>query len=162
MKIRDMKVENIYSLCVFNEQSSLASFMVCVTNMVTRGDSTWWGILSSFYWACDYLSLLGFEWATMLPTITSRAVQVFGIMMPCHGFVCRSDHPAAVKYSWKLRVKQTVPRYDKNTINIMTSSNGNIFRVTGPLCAEFTGPWWMPITKASDADLWCFLWSASE
>ena len=26
------------------------------------------------------------------------------------------------------------------TVNMMTSSNGNIFRVTGPLCGEFTGP----------------------
>ena len=46
--------------------------------------------------------------------------------------------------------------------NMMTSSNGNIFRVTGPLCGEFTGPRWIPRTKASDAELWCFLWSASE
>ena len=45
---------------------------------------------------------------------------------------------------------------------MMTSSNGNIFRVTGPLCGEFTGPRWIPRTKASDAELWCFLWSASE
>ena len=44
----------------------------------------------------------------------------------------------------------------------MTSPNGNIFRVTGPLCGEFTGPRWIPHTKASDADLWCFLWSVSE
>ena len=47
-------------------------------------------------------------------------------------------------------------------INMMTSSNGNIFRVTGHLCGEFTGPRWIPHTKASDAELWCFLWSASE
>ena len=33
----------------------------------------------------------------------------------------------------------------------MTSSNGNIFRVTGHLCGEFTGPRWIPRTKASDA-----------
>ena len=39
------------------------------------------------------------------------------------------------------------------------SSNGNIFRVTGPLCGEFTGHRWIPLTKASDAELWCFLWS---
>ena len=39
----------------------------------------------------------------------------------------------------------------------MTSSNGSIFRVTGPLCGEFTGPRWIPHTKASDAELWCFL-----
>ena len=34
----------------------------------------------------------------------------------------------------------------------MTSSNGNIFRVTGPLCGEFTSP----LTKASDAELLMF------
>ena len=37
--------------------------------------------------------------------------------------------------------------------------NGNIFRVTGHLCGEFTGHRWIPRTKASDAELWCFLWS---
>ena len=45
---------------------------------------------------------------------------------------------------------------------MMTSSNGNIFRVTGHLCGEFTGQRWIPRTKASDAELWCFLWSAPE
>ena len=33
---------------------------------------------------------------------------------------------------------------------MMTSWNGTIFRVTGPLCG------------ARDAGLWCFLWSARE
>ena len=45
---------------------------------------------------------------------------------------------------------------------MMTSSNGNIFRVTGHLCGEFTALRWIPRTKASDAELWCFLWSAPE
>ena len=49
-------------------------------------------------------------------------------------------------YSWK----------DTLYIDMMTSSNGNIFRVTGHLCGEFTGLWWIPRTKASDAELWCF------
>ena len=44
----------------------------------------------------------------------------------------------------------------------MTSSNGDIFRVTGHLCGEFTGHRWIPCTKASDAELWCFLSSAPE
>ena len=44
----------------------------------------------------------------------------------------------------------------------MTSSNGNIFRVTGPLCGEFTGHRWIPLTKASDTELRCFFWSAPE
>ena len=36
---------------------------------------------------------------------------------------------------------------------MMTSSNGNIFHVTGPLCGEFVGHLWIPLTKASDAEL---------
>ena len=40
--------------------------------------------------------------------------------------------------------------------DMMTSSNGDIFRVTGLLCGEFTGLRWIPLTKASDAELWCF------
>ena len=36
---------------------------------------------------------------------------------------------------------------------MMTSSNGNIFCVTGHLCGEFTGLRWIPRTKASEADL---------
>ena len=31
--------------------------------------------------------------------------------------------------------------------NMMTSSNGNIFRVTGPLCGEFTGPGEFPAQR---------------
>ena len=31
-----------------------------------------------------------------------------------------------------------------------------------PLCGEFTGHRWIPHTKASDAELWCFLLSAPE
>ena len=42
--------------------------------------------------------------------------------------------------------------------NMMMSSNGNIFRVTGHLCGEFTGPRWIPHIKASDAELWCFFY----
>ena len=40
---------------------------------------------------------------------------------------------------------------------MMTSLNGNIFQVTGPLCGEFNGHRWIPLTKASDAELWCFV-----
>ena len=47
-------------------------------------------------------------------------------------------------------------------VSMMTSSNGNIFRVTGLLCWEFTGHRWIPCTKDSDAELWCFLWTAPE
>ena len=42
--------------------------------------------------------------------------------------------------------------------SMMTPWNGNIFRVTGPLCGEFTGHRWIPLTKASDAELCWFLY----
>ena len=36
------------------------------------------------------------------------------------------------------------------------------FRVTVLLCGIFTGPRLHPLTKASDTQPWCFLWSAPE
>ena len=66
---------------------------------------------------------------------------------------------------WKKNVPQAVCEVVAAMIQLlimMTTSNGNIFCVTGHLCGEFTGPRWIPRPKASDAELWCFLWSASE
>ena len=45
---------------------------------------------------------------------------------------------------------------------MMTSSNRNIFRVTGPLWGQFAGDQRIPLKKASDAELWCFLLSVPE
>ena len=42
--------------------------------------------------------------------------------------------------------------------HMMTSSNGNIFLVTGPLRRESIGHRWIPLTQASEAEL-CFLQS---
>ena len=50
----------------------------------------------------------------------------------------------------------------KKIIFMMTSTNGNIFRVTGPSGGELTGHRWIPLTKASDAELWYFLWTVPE
>ena len=35
-------------------------------------------------------------------------------------------------------------------------SNGNIIHITGPLWGESTSHWWIPLTKAIDAERWCF------
>ena len=54
-------------------------------------------------------------------------------------------------------------------IDLMTSSNGNIFRVNGPLCGKFTGhcdiqfsykivgKLWIPLTKANDASVFSLI-----
>ena len=67
-----------------------------------------------------------------------------------------------ISKTWRLYEYKQLFLYQRRIVHMMTSSNGNIFRVTGHLCGEFTGPRWLPHTKASDAELWCFLWSASE
>ena len=51
--------------------------------------------------------------------------------------------------------KSTLRSIYKSTLEgMMTSSNGNIFRVTGPLCGEFTGPGEFPaqmsVTRSFD------------
>ena len=62
------------------------------------------------------------------------------LLMDLKGKVLKSDNAAT----------------DKGEDHIMTSSNGNSFRVTGPWCR------WIPRTKASDAEFWYFLWSTPE
>ena len=54
--------------------------------------------------------------------------------------------------------------YDMDTLSpsMMTSSSGNIFRVTGPVWGESSVHRWIPLTKASDAELLYFLWSAPD
>ena len=57
-----------------------------------------------------------------------------------------SVDPTGINFSFHLHLSS----------HMMTSSNGNIFCVTGHLCVEFTGHRWIPRTKFSDAEFWCF------
>ena len=52
-------------------------------------------------------------------------------------------------YSSLLKLTLALLHYWLNEeTGMMTSSNGNIFCVTGPLCGEFTGPRWQrPVTR---------------
>ena len=45
---------------------------------------------------------------------------------------------------------------------VMTSSNGNIFRITDPLWGEFTYHRWIPLTEANDAELWYFFFDLHQ
>ena len=62
---------------------------------------------------------------------------------------------------WQIYVSFRL-NYGSVWILIMTSSNANIFHVTAPLWGESTSYRWIPRTKASNAELWSFLWSAPE
>ena len=61
-----------------------------------------------------------------------------------HGIGCSIYEPMSI---WKAKLPVPLQHY------MMTSWTGNIVRVTGHLCGEFTGHRWIPCTKASDAEL---------
>ena len=62
---------------------------------------------------------------------------------------------------WRLYIESGPRSPETGNIDIvMTSSNGNIFCIAGHLWGEFTGDRWIPLTKAIDAEFWCFLSSA--
>ena len=67
-------------------------------------------------------------------------------------FACNSQFDVNLPCCNSITVHQIVTRDDV--------IKWRLFHVTGPLCGEFTGHRWIPLTKASDAELWCFLWSA--
>ena len=50
---------------------------------------------------------------------------------------------------WNLAQKQLSLTFhrSRSATSMMTSSNGNIFRVTGHLCGEFIGPRWIPVNS---------------
>ena len=75
---------------------------------------------------------------------------------------CFNDEMPYLKGLTKFRANSRHVMSKRMKRHMMTSSNGNIFRITGLLCGEFTGHRWIPCTKASDAALWCPLWSARE
>ena len=51
------------------------------------------------------------------------------------------------KVHFKLSSGNWRPFFSRAQCVMMTSSNGNIFRVTGPLCGEFTGPGVFPTQR---------------
>ena len=68
-------------------------------------------------------------------------------------------HERFVSINWKCNLyncadDNSLDPSSENFADMMTSSNGNIFRVTGPLCGEFTGPGEFPsqrpVTRSFD------------
>ena len=55
--------------------------------------------------------------------------------------------PLTIKWNLRLTMQDSQGLVFQD---LMTSSNENILRVTGPLCGEFTGHRWILLTRASD------------
>ena len=84
---------------------------------------------------CIVFRLLQIKWITK--SVHANGTRNYGWFMPhCLSLVVKKALHWDTPPIWKL---------------MMTSSNANIFRVTDPLCGEFTGHRWIPLTKASDA-----------
>ena len=98
------------------------------------------------------------------PTIRHALVMYRVFTMTWHGLVkkaCCNNSPVTTRYAiWD--APYNMAQYIRRSCNMMTSSNGNISRITGRLRREFTGHRWIPRTKANDAKFWCFLWLAPE
>ena len=107
-----------------------------------------------FLWAGDQMLYYGSE--IFLKKSTEKQI---GLEKHLHGQVCtcktfpdqisRSDITVIYKYRYMGRMahcenvlKSAHGVMTLKHVPMMTSSNGNIFRVTGPLCGEFTGHRW--------------------
>ena len=62
-------------------------------------------------------------------------------------FVFSKDVRLPVQLQRAMAAEAEAAREARAKVNMMTSSNGTIFRVTGPLCGEFTGPGEFPAQK---------------
>ena len=112
-----------------------------------------------------------FYWNTYSHPVTISDQFQKPTLCACHAW-CAYRTIIRVPWPLSLALHQTlIPVFTTTTavvrktggwIFMMTSSNENIFHVTGSLCGDFTGHRWILLTKASDAELRCFHWSALE
>ena len=99
---------------------------------------------------------------TTFTTVKQLCVYFMALFLTFWSFACVPYFGQAIIWFFKCLSIDIAVIATTYSHSMMTSSNGNIFRVTGNLCGEFPGPRWIPHTKASDAELCCLLWSAPE
>ena len=118
-------------------RSSLGTCKCVKFNNVEAGP--WYFVENIFY----AQNILNFFWRKV--NITLHFKILFNI---ASGMVIKVSNRIRRKRSTKrkqkpgVRLNTTMP-----SSHMMTSSNGNIFRVTGPLCGEFTGPGEFPTQR---------------
>ena len=128
----NMQLHQVYSVLGIRLQTS--NDYRCQLGMVKSFHPT-------FSWKFDYLSMLILNLNNW--TILFKGARVERCLVTI-GQICRGSEAKVNRYQ----------------VVMMTSSNGDIFRVTGPMCGELAAHRWIPLTKAGDSELWCFLWHA--
>ena len=122
----------------------------------------WWSTISGWniFWSSLSNSL------SILSVNKHRLRLVFGSQIPLQRYLWNPlPYKLMRSFVWPVSAANMI--FSSNTFLsrlaiMMTLSNGNLFRVAGHLCGEFTGQRWISRTKASDAELLAFLWSALE
>ena len=84
----------------------------------------------------------------MLPWVPSAVMSVSQVEMSEPGSMNNENWRAGSIISGWL-TWMSLRKFKSICMNMMMSSNGNIFHVTGHLCREFTGDRWIPCTKDS-------------
>ena len=105
-----------------------------------------------FWWRhndiiCPDLDLVKYLFISMIATFQCRGI--FAKHGPSFEFPVQSDiwNIGMIKYHAPGDAFSLSLHNVDGILFMMTSSNGNIFRVTGPLCGEFTGPGEFPAQR---------------
>ena len=102
-----------------------------------------WGYMVILVW--DYRGIIGIDTLHMVSRVT-RIIQIYLFIYLCSSLSMSSPQ---IHWSGSLKTVLWIGHLANKPVHghaIMTSSNGNIFRVTGSL-------WGIPLTKASDGAL---------
>ena len=100
---------------------------------------------------------LGYKHESFLVFIWTNVIllSIGSLRRNCIEFLAQLNNFHSWKWIWKYRLQLRrslfptclSPKKERKDKSKMTSSNGNIFRVTGPLCGEFTGPGEFPAQR---------------
>ena len=115
--------------------------------MTWRYPLVWLLLVGSYFHRCDGSCFSAAGSAS--PTLKQIKVNIVNIER------CRQDHIVLQFASSDNVICVAYEHHLGSSCNVsmMTSSKGNLFRVTDPLCGEFTGPRWNPRTKAGNFDV---------
>ena len=104
--------------------------------------ATEWIIIPHFSHECNYLSILFFVMVQLFAVSNREPMGPFWkviVIKSREQEQLMVDRLTAMSFPSFESIEELLQL-------MMTSSNENIFRVTGPLCGELTGHWWIPCT----------------